>query len=326
MSSSTGSAIVSGATGFLGQYVTRELLARGYEVLILTRDARKSKDIFTSEKIAVIEGSFMDPQSLQFPKHADIFHCAGITGSIHSSQKAYDDINIQGTRNFLHLATKYQANTFNFVSSISAVGAQGHLRDPITEETKPLPGTYYGASKLAAEQVIKDFQADFPMTIIRPSLIYGPGQSERSGAGVLFRLCQNTLIPKLGLQPAVIPLVYVQNVAAGLIDLSLSHQGTEIFNVTDPTPCSIPLLTKTISELINKKSYIIHLPYVIGALCGFTADRVSKTLKRDIGLGSELIKNLGKSGSHMSIEKALRFGYQPLVSLEEGVRLTLERL
>lgn len=325
MGRTVGAAVVTGATGFLGQYLTRDLIARGHEVFVVTRDAQKSQHIFKSDKVTIIEGCFMAPASLCLPEQADIFHCAGITGSIRATQHMYNEVNIQGTRHLFELALKHQARTFNFVSSISAVGAQGHLARPITEQTIPVPKTYYGFSKLAAENFLLTYsKAPFPITIIRPSLIYGPGQSEQSGAGVLFKLCQNTLIPKLGSQHTVIPLGYVNNIASGFIDLSFSHSGTELFNLADPTPYSIHQLTMIINGILNKQSRFIHLPYIIGALCGLSADVISWTLKRDLGLCSELIKNIGNSGSHMSIDKALRSGYRPNMSLEEGLRLTLQ--
>lgn len=315
--------VITGASGFLGQHLTQELLDRGHEVYILTRDKQKTEKLFPREKVHIIEASLLNPDTLQLPKNAHIFHCAGITGSVRVSKKEYYTANVEGTKNLLEAAIKSHAQSFNFVSTISAVGALGKSNKPMTELTKAKPKTYYGMSKLAAENMLMAYPTSIPITIVRPPIIYGPGQSDRSGSAALFKLCQNKIIPKLGERDSIIPLVYVKNLAAGFVDLSFKNTGKEIFHLSDPVPYTLPILSKTIDGLCNKKSYFIDVPYLLGAVFGYSADLVSFISQRDLGLCSELINNIAAHGSHLSIDKALSLGYKPTVNLEEGLRITM---
>ena len=298
---------ITGANGFFGQYLTRELVARGYDVTILTRDIPRSERLFDGLNIKMIQGCLNQPETLNIPQNAHIFHVAGITGSVRVSQKEYYRVNVTGTENLLNAALKSQAQSFNFVSSVSAVGAQGRAGAPITENTQPNPKTYYGKSKLAAEKLLFASDGNMPITIIRPPLIYGEGQSDRSGSAMIFKLCQQKIIPKIGARDSILSMVHAQNLAAGFIDLAFKNTGKQIFNLADPVPYTFPLIAQGFGS-----ARVIALPYLLGAIFGYSADAIAWLARRDIGLCSELIDNLARSGSHMSIEKAKEWGYKPV--------------
>lgn len=320
--------IVTGATGFLGKYITRELVKRGYEVFVITRDYNKAAAIFKQDQVNIITASLADaPSLLKIPEKAGIFHCAGITGSIHASQYEYNQINIQGTHNLLKTAIKKQSSYFTFVSSISAVGAVGSLANPILETTKPQPKTYYGISKLAAENILlTEAPATLPITIVRPTLIYGPGQSALSGAELLFKLCEKTTIPLIGGNETFIPLIYVDNAATGIIDLSLHNQGKEIFNLADPDDVTIKTLAILINNHSNQKKRFITIPYSLINLISLAMNGASWLFKKDFGLSLENIKILANNGFVMKIDKSFQFGYQPKFTLKEGILLTYKNL
>lgn len=313
--------VITGATGFLGKYLADELANRGYDVYALTRDTKKAEAIFkhSSTAIKVIGASINDMNSLKkIPKHARIFHCAAITGSIQSKKEAYKTVNVVGTVNMLHMALESAAKSFTFVSSVSAVGAVGTTHNPITEKTISDPGTFYGESKRLAESMILEMAPrSMPVTIIRPSLIYGVGQRASSGAGALFNLCKRGIVPVIGNSESLIPLVYVKNVVSGIIHLTLSHSNHEIFNVSDLNPYSLKKLSDILSGSQNKK--YIKIPHFATHMISSISEKISHFLQKDFGLRLELIKALGQSGFIMNIDKALQFGYLPEAT-EEVIR------
>ncbi len=334
MKSKIGPIVVTGATGFLGRHLIAELIKNNYDIHIISRDAKKAENLFNNEKVKIIEASLTDKDSLlKIPKYSTIFHCAAIIGSIRASQQEYKLANIEGTRNLVNAVITKDASSFVFVSSISAVGAVGTIDNPITETTIPYPKTYYGKSKLVSEQLVFNLiPSTIPVTIIRSPLIYGPGQNSLSGSGLLFKLCSKKIIPMMGTEESFIPLVYVKNMASGLIDLWLNNTGKEIFNLADAKPYTLKDLIEALNmynniyntnNVPNESKRFIKIPYPIASSIGSIANCVSWMLKKDLGLCSEVIKNLAKSGSMMDINKALNFGYKPTVSLPEGVALTL---
>jgi len=303
--------VITGATGFLGKYLAEELAGRGHEVYAVTRDAKKAEAIFKNSEIKVIAASINDMESLKkIPKYARIFHCAAITGSIQSKKEAYKTVNVVGTVNMLHMALESAAKSFTFVSSVSAVGAVGTIHHPITEKTISDPGTFYGESKRLAESMILEMApGSMPVTIIRPSLIYGAGQRASSGAGALFNVCKRGIVPVIGNVESLIPLVYVKNVVSGIIHLTLSHSDHEIFNVSDLTPYSL----KTLSDILSGPQYkkYMKIPNFLTSMISNFSENLSHFLQKDFGLRLEVIKALGHSGFIMNIDKALQFGYLP---------------
>ncbi len=306
------SAVVTGATGFLGRHVTSILLRRGFEVSIITRDEEKAKTLFANVPVKIITGSLFDPALLRdIPEHSAIFHCAAITGSVHTHQRAYIKANVAGTRSLLQAAVDKKAAHFIFVSSISAVGARGSVQHPITEDTIPDPETYYGLSKALAEQMLlEQAPAQLPITIVRPPLIYGPGQNARSGAALLFKLLQRKIVPIVGNKHARVALVHVHNLCNAMIDLSLNHSGKEIFNVCDPTS----YVLNDLAELINPPALrrrFLTIPYPLVAPLALLGSGISALCKRDFGLCLENLNGISKNGFVMNIDKALSRGYQP---------------
>ncbi len=307
--------VITGATGFLGKYLTQEFLCRGYNVFIISRDLKKAEQVFSGLSVKALSGSITDAGSLKkIPQYSRVFHCAAITGAVQASQNSYDEVNVVGTRNLLEASIGQKATSFTFVSSVSAVGAVGSLNHPITEQTIADPKTYYGQSKLAAEKMLLNMApASLPITIVRPPLIYGEGQSPTSGVGALLRLCQKSVIPVLGDLKSQISLANVNNVASGLIDLTFSHSVKEIFNVAD----SVPYTLKQLSNIMSgaKRKRFLKIPRSFALIASIPSDGISHLLRRDFGLRSEVIKALSESGFLMNIDKALKFGYRPTVTL-----------
>ena len=315
------SAVVTGATGFLGQHMTHMLLQQGVEVSIIVRDKEKAKQLFPGERVKIITGSLLDPTLLQdVPENSAIFHCAAITGSIHTNQRTYDEANIAGTRNLLNAAVARNAAHFIFVSSISAVGARGSLSSPITEDTIPDPETYYGLSKALAEQTLLEHAPEhLPLTIVRPPLIYGPGQNPRSGASQLFKLLHRKIVPVVANKNAQVALVHVHNLCQAMIDLSLNHQGKEIFNVCDHKSYMLNDLAQLINPRAQTGVRFLTIPYFLVAPLALLGSGISFLCKRDFGLCLENLKGISQDGFVMSIDKALSKGYKPDILLENQV-------
>lgn len=317
-------AVVTGATGFLGRTVVRLLLERGISITIITRNRERAAALFAeNQAIHIIEADLTDQQALRnIPQEAAIFHCAAITGSSHTSKKEYDKINVDGTLSLLNASVKRNATRFAFVSSASAVGAVGSIANPITEQTLPNPKTFYGISKLNAEtMILKTAPDDLPITIIRPPLIYGQEQNAFSGAGLLFNLCRKKMIPILGSPNAQLSLIYVDNAANGLIDLTYRNQKKEIFNLSDADPLSV----KQLAILIQGNKDIprfIRIPYSMLFPFALVGDGFSSLIKKDIRFCSEHINILARSGFVMNIEKALQSGYSPISSVQ-GIQATI---
>lgn len=318
--------IVTGATGFLGRHLVDALLRQGHEVYLLVRDQQKAAQLFCQPSVHILETSLMTPIAADIlPAHALIIHAAAITGSLRAKYREYQAANVVATEHLLKAAIARQAVGFTFISSVSAVGAAASRQNPIDEDTVPQPQTYYGRSKLAAENVLRELTPTaLPLTIIRSALIYGPRQTSFSGMGTLFRHCQRHWLPLLAGGASYLSLGYVGNIVEGILTLSHRNKGHEIFNVADPKPCQLKALAFEIQTYFKQQPRIIPIPYALGRLAGLSADGIAYLLQKDLGLCTELVKTIANHGQYMTINKALKWGYQPSTSFVEGVHRTLQ--
>jgi UDP-glucose 4-epimerase len=168
--------LVTGASGFIGQHVVRELAERGYSV----RAAARHPIVFDSPRV---EGVAVGDMSRSFAaeflvRGVDaVVHAAGLsTARTDLPTKAYTAINVDATRQLARAARSARVKRFILMSSIRAqVGVT--YPDVVTEATPAQPTDGYGRSKLAAEAIMAQTLEGSAThwTVMRPVLVYGPG-------------------------------------------------------------------------------------------------------------------------------------------------------
>lgn len=222
--------LVTGATGFSGAYVVRELLAKGDRVLgtdlpsmLANQDNRRALSAigldFDHPNLTLIPSNLLEPSTLQ-PLFEEplkyIFHTASLY-DYSASYEALHRVNVDGTRNLLDLALQHPPQRFIHWSTCGVFGkpftaADGpHTNLPFSESCsspKNTPadatgpeGTYlvndYSTSKWVQEKMVWQAHRDqgLPVTVVRPAPIYGPGSSYGHG-GIILAIA-------LGLLPAI---------------------------------------------------------------------------------------------------------------------------
>lgn len=162
---------LTGATGFIGQFLLRELPKRGYRLRVLLR----RPSIIPIESASAVVGDLGRPQNMAAA-------LAGIDAVIHSAGIAHamsgvpeDDYRVLNTEATVHLARAAQragVKRFVFLSSIRAQSgaSASHI---LTEAIPPQPTDAYGRSKLAAEQGLVELGIDW--VALRLVLVYGAG-------------------------------------------------------------------------------------------------------------------------------------------------------
>jgi nucleoside-diphosphate-sugar epimerase len=160
--------LLTGATGFLGSYILRELIAQGHDVRCILRDTSAALDV-DSPKIERVQGDVTDADSLKRTAHAcdAVIHLVGIIEEKPSRGITFDRVHVEGTLNMVSEASR--AGVERFIQ-MSANGA--------SESGK----TAYQRTKWAAEQHVQNAKFKH-WTIFRPTLVFGdpgPGRPEFS--------------------------------------------------------------------------------------------------------------------------------------------------
>ncbi|HUT94777.1 MAG TPA: NAD-dependent epimerase/dehydratase family protein [Thermoguttaceae bacterium] len=168
--------LVTGASGFIGPHLVEALVARGDEVTALVRKTSQT-DGLESLGVALARGDVTDLESLRAAAagKSTVYHLAGLTRALRARQ--FYEVNEQGIRNAAQTcADRPDPPVLVVVSSLAAAGPSpcGRLR---TESDPPGPVSHYGRSKRAGEKAAEEFADRAPITVVRPPIVFGEGDT-----------------------------------------------------------------------------------------------------------------------------------------------------
>jgi nucleoside-diphosphate-sugar epimerase len=212
---------LTGATGFIGGRVARQLVEAGHQVAAVVRSPDKAQDL-AALGITIHTGDVTDKQSMRAPMAGvdGVFHIAGWYKIGVRDKRAGEQINVQGTRNVLELMQELGIRKGVYTSTL-AVNSDTHGK--LVDESYHYDGPHlseYDRTKWAAHQVAEQFIAGgLPLVIAMPGLVYGPGDA----SSVRTTLVQY-LTRKLPLVPAQTAFcwAHVDDIARGHV-LAMEH-------------------------------------------------------------------------------------------------------
>ena len=186
-----GGILVTGGTGFLGAYIIKNLVERGYPVRAIRRSSALPFFIDKAiwEKIQWVEGDVLDVVSLSEAMQGidSVIHSAAIVSFLKERRKQMYAVNIAGTENVVNMALESGVRRLLHVSSIAALGRTTKA-STITEEKKwedNKNNTHYAITKHHAElHAWRGFAEGLEGVIINPSTILGYGNWHQSSSAI----------------------------------------------------------------------------------------------------------------------------------------------
>lgn len=224
---------LTGGTGFVGRRVIGQAVGQGWHVRALTRRAQPAEP-----NVSWVRGALDKSDSLaELMSGADVvLHVAGVVSA--ADDAGFTAGNVTGTQAVLDAARAAGVRRFVHVSSLSA-------REPELSR--------YGGSKRAGEELVAASDRDW--TIVRPTGVYGPGDTEMRD---MFRMAQMglALLPP----PGRVALVAVDDLARLLLTLAENDGPRAILEVDDGNPMSHADLARLIGAAVGRKVLPLHLP------------------------------------------------------------------
>ena len=174
--------LVTGANGFLGAALIKRLCECGAKVYALVRSGREHSTVTAGQSRVVtvfsdFESGFEKTLAMKLPKIDLLYHCAasGVTTN-RLDDKSLVLTNLALTKSFLELGLRKKVKRFVTLGSGFEYGV-GEMR---REDSCLSPRSFYATSKSACSQLVQTyaFQEGLPTVVIRPFVVYGPGEAE----------------------------------------------------------------------------------------------------------------------------------------------------
>ncbi len=246
---------LTGATGFIGQCLLRELPKRGYRLRVLLR----RPSVVPIESASAVVGDLARPQNMAAAL-ADVdavIHSAGLAHTMSGlPEDDYRMLNTEATIGLARAARRAGAKRFVFLSSIRA--QSGPTADHVlTEDLEPRPTDAYGRSKLAAEQGLAELELDW--VALRLVLVHGPGV--KGNMAELVRLARSPFPLPLGALAARRSLLALDNLVAA-VDAVLAAPGPlrRPLIVADPEPLTIPDMIRAMRRGLGRRAGLFPVP------------------------------------------------------------------
>ncbi|MGX9191090.1 NAD-dependent epimerase/dehydratase family protein [Stenotrophomonas sp. Ker107b] len=181
--------LITGAAGFTGRYVSRELLDQGCHLIGMGAGPAMEHGGQSSGLSAYVQADLRDEQSVAravAESRPDIVvHLAAIAFIAHGAADDFYNVNLLGSRNLLQAIADHAPGVERVLLASSA-NVYGNLSEgKLDERSRPAPANDYAVSKLAMEYMASLWTGKLPITVVRPFNYTGVGQSG------------NFLIPKI---------------------------------------------------------------------------------------------------------------------------------
>jgi len=318
--------LVTGGTGFLGRALIPHLTRKGYRVRALVRRSSRTGFLGEMNHVELFHGNLEDENTLEGIEKDIHYVChLAVLGHLNSGQgmNRFQAVNVIGSLNLLKRFKGRPVGKILFATTTAALGLMN--KELITEQDFAMPDTKYGISKHEAEKALRAYcrENGLPFIMVRLSHVYGPGESRD-----LFRIIKmmkRGYFPQVGFSPNLYPAVYIDDAAEGVRLAMEKGDDSHTYIITDRVSHDTRKIRKIVQQRldINRRFYPVVPKYPMYGLFCLT-DWIGRMTGRSFPVTLKNIRYIS-SGRQFSIEKARKeLGYNPKVSLEEGLARTLD--
>jgi NADH dehydrogenase len=236
--------LLTGATGFVGQEVLRQLRAAGHSIRILARNpaSRRVREARADHGAEVHPGEITDAGSLAGACNgmAAVIHLVGIISE--TGRSTFEHIHTQGTGNIIAAAQSAGVRRFLHISALGARAAAV---------------SRYHQTKWVAEQNVRASGLDY--TIFRPSLIYGPRDHFVNLFAAIARF--SPIVPLLGRRAARFQPVAVEAVARAFVQALVTPETIgKTYDLCGPDKLTLSEIVEFILEVTGRRRFKVRVP------------------------------------------------------------------
>lgn len=322
------SALVTGATGFIGTHLVRSLAERGVHVRAFARNPDRARRLI-GPNVEVLIGDMGDPEAIEgLAEGMDlVFHLASV---MKGTPDEFERIDIAGGHRLISEAKRAGVKRFIFTSTMGAY-ALGGLRDGavVTEEMIDSPDLVgpYSRAKLLMERELADVQRSGEMetVVARPGLVFGDGITPFLSHLPHMGTLKGDRYVMFGDGRVPLQLTYVGNTVDALWLCATSPAAPgETFTIIDDVLPTQREYVRRLAELTGRPLRVTTIPRPAAYLIGLGVERAAGMMKRKPPTTRRLL--VGKTAKlSFDCSRARRvLGWTPRVQWDEGLRRAVE--
>lgn len=303
--------LVTGGTGFIGNYLVKYLKKKNNEIFVLSRN-KKNVDLINSLGAIPLVGDIKDKKFLiKCLTGVDIcFHLAAIRSDWGYSWDDYYQANVVFTENLLK-ASVGKIKHFIYLSSVKAI----------------IPDTPYGKSKLLGEKMaLKYFtQQNLPLTIVRPAIVYGPGDDPSGFMNKLISLIMSGKFLIVGSGKNLFQMVYISDLIDALW-LAMKEKGKgNVFTIAGKDSVALNNLVSIIKDNLGKNIIPLKIPVCIAKIIGLLTEKLFPYIsQKEPIITRNKVRILTESKVYDISKAESLLSYRPKVGCKEGIKIMIQ--
>jgi uncharacterized protein YbjT (DUF2867 family) len=233
--------LITGGTGFVGTNLIRRMRKEGLPVRSLVRNPDKARAL-QDLGVELVQGDIADKASLE-KAAAGVERVVHLVGIIQEARGAtFRDVHVEGTRNVLEAAKKAGVRHFFHQSALG---------------TRAGAMSAYHKTKWAAEELVR--ASAIPYTILRPSLIYGPGDLFTVRVTEMIKL--SPVLPIIGPGTSKIQPIFIDDVVACIVKAVTSDAFlNKTYEIGGPEQLTYEAVFRAVSDALNIHRSSLHIP------------------------------------------------------------------
>lgn len=314
--------LVTGATGFLGTPLVHRLVTAGANVRVLVRSAAKAHGQF-EHRVDCVVGDITDMDALTaaLDDVAIVYHLAGKLLVPGKPESDYRRTHVEGTK-LLLACCRRQPQLKRFIHC-STTGVLGSTGDRAADERALLrPTNVYEATKAEAELLVRAaWPGGFPAVIVRPGLVYGPGDLHLLA---FFRSILRRQFRPIGHRHVWLHPIYIDDMAEALLRCSMHTAAVgECFHIAGREPVTLERLATLIARAGGTTLPPGRIPLRLAQTVAAIGDRLPANVRHSAPLTRNRLEFLTHSRVY-DVAKAERLlGFVAAADLPTGIAHTI---
>lgn len=307
--------LVTGGSGFIGRWLCEQLVRQGHELINLDLCAPD----WAAPYKRVVLGDVRDARAVRdaIEGCSAVYHLAAAHHDTGIDVGTYFDVNENGMRVLLAAMDEARVSRISFTSTVAVYGDSDRVP---TEGSATRPRQAYGASKLAAERVLREWAAQDPQRaafIVRPSVVFGAHNFANMYS--LIRQIHSGRYVQVGEGANVKSMTYVENLVAFMLRAGF-EPGVRTFNYADQPDMTSRQIATAIASALGKSSGPLSLPLwaVLAAMA--PVDLFARIIGKELPISGFRIRKFAEFETRFDAAAVRATGFVAPVSLTEGLR------